>query len=345
MRLFADLSELRAMRLCCLVQNMQPARRERPVIAILNQDCRDWMRTQSAGLVDCVVTSPPYNLGITYQSYEDKLPRDRYLAWLGDVFDDLHRVLRPDGHFFLNVGYSNTDPWVDVDVLLVARKRFVLQNRICWVKSVSIDTETFGHFKPISSGRYVTPTHEMVFHLTKTGDVPIDRSAVGVPYKWKSNLDKRSRMRGRLAKKFGYAGWLDFEARAPKRERERLDRELDARVKRLGVVNDRRCRGNSWFLPYDTIRDRDSDRGSHPATFPVALPEMCIRLAGCPAGSLVFDPFVGSGTTMIAARAAGMLGVGTDIDRRYVAHALKRLQQAATGNVSEPAGVRRRAVR
>lgn len=329
----------------CYSKNMHPARRERPVIAILNQDCRDWMRAQSAGLVDCVVTSPPYNLGITYQSYEDKLPRDRYLAWLGDVFDDLHRVLRPDGHFFLNVGYSNTDPWVDVDVLLVARKRFVLQNRICWVKSVSIDTETFGHFKPISSGRYVTPTHEMVFHLTKTGDVPIDRSAVGVPYKWKSNLDKRSRMRGRLAKKFGYAGWLDFEARAPKRERERLDRELDARVKRLGVVNDRRCRGNSWFLPYDTIRDRDSDRGSHPATFPVALPEMCIRLAGCPAGSLVFDPFVGSGTTMIAARAAGMLGVGTDIDRRYVAHALKRLQQAATGNVSEPAGVRRRAVR
>jgi len=249
------------------------------------------------------------------------------------------------GTFFLNVGYSNTDPWVDVDVLLVARKRFVLQNRICWVKSVSINTETFGHFKPISSGRYVTPTHEMVFHLTKTGDVPIDRSAVGVPYKWKSNLDKRSRMRGRLAKKFGYAGWLDFEARATDRDREQLDRELDARVKKLGVVKDRRCRGNSWFLPYDTIRDRDSDRGSHPATYPVALPEMCIRLAGCAAGSLIFDPFVGSGTTMIAARAAGMRGVGTDIDRRYVAHALKRLEQVATGNVSESTGVRRRAVR
>lgn len=322
---------------------MQTVRRATPDIAIIKQDCRAWMRAQPAGVVDCVVTSPPYNLGIKYRSYEDKKSREQYLAWLGGVFDDLHRVLRPDGHFFLNVGYSNTDPWVDVDALLVARKRFVLQNRICWVKSVSIDAETFGHFKPISSGRFVTPTHEMVFHLTKTGAVPIDRSAVGVPYKWKSNLDKRSRMRGRLAKKFGYVSWLDFEVRATDHEREQLDRELDARVKKLGVVKDRRCRGNSWFLPYDTIRDRDSDRGSHPATYPVALPEMCIRLAGCPAGSLVFDPFVGSGTTMIAAHSAGMRGVGTDIDPRYVAHALKRLQQAASANVSA-GGVRRRAV-
>lgn len=70
-----------------LAQNMQTARRVVPDIAIIKQDCRVWMRAQPANVVDCVVTSPPYNLGIEYESYEDKKPRERYLAWLGDVFD------------------------------------------------------------------------------------------------------------------------------------------------------------------------------------------------------------------------------------------------------------------
>ena len=38
-----------------------------------------------------------------------------------------------------------------------------------------------------------------------------------------------------------------------------------------------RCRGNSWYVPYDTISSREKERGSHPATFPIALVEQCIK--------------------------------------------------------------------
>ena len=259
-------------------------------IKIVNEDCRSWMQSQRPGSIRCIVTSPPYNLGIAYAAYEDRQPRSQYLGWLDDVFVDVRRVMHDEGHFFLNVGYSNTDPWVDFDVVGVARRYFTLQNRITWVKSISIGEDTYGHFKPVNSPRFLNATHEVVFHLTKTGSLPVDRRAVGVPYKWKSNLDKRSRIRGRLAKKLGYKNWRDFDAHASKTHRVRLDAELESRVERIGEIQDRRCRGNTWFIPYDTIRDRELDRGAHPATFPVALPEMCIRFAGCRPGDAHLRP-------------------------------------------------------
>jgi site-specific DNA-methyltransferase (adenine-specific) len=302
-----------------------PKKSDAPKVTILQADCRVWMQAQRPGSVRCVITSPPYNLGIAYSAYEDSAPRADYLRWLDGVFQDVRRVLDDDGHFFLNVGYSNTDPWVDFEVASVARKHFHLQNRITWVKSITVGDETHGHFKPINSPRFLNATNEIIFHFTKSGSVPVDRQAVGVPYKWKCNLDKRGRIRGRLAKKLGFENWRDFEANASQAQRASLDEELEFRVERVGDVQDRRCRGNSWFIPYDTIRDRELDRGTHPATFPVALPEMCIRFAACPKGSLIYDPFVGSGTTMIAARDLGMAGVGTDIDKGYVSYANARL--------------------
>ena len=72
-------------------------------------------------------------------------------------------------------------------------KLFVLQNTIHWIKSITIDESdgssiSRGHFKPISSPRFLNDCHEYVFHLTPTGRTPIDRLALGVPYADKSNI-------------------------------------------------------------------------------------------------------------------------------------------------------------
>ena len=86
-----------------------------------------------------------------------------------------------------------------------------------------------------------------------------------------------------------------------------------------------RCRGNVWFIPYDTIQTK-SERFGHPATFPIALPEMCIKLSGIPRGAQVLDPFAGIGTTLVAARNLGMNGLGFEISKDYVESARQRLQ-------------------
>jgi site-specific DNA-methyltransferase (adenine-specific) len=158
---------------------------------IIQGDCLAELRTLPPGSVDVVVTSPPYNIGVPYRSYEDRRPREDYLDWLAEIGAELHRVMRDDASFFLNVGSTNSDPWVAMDVATAFRRTFTLQNHIVWVKSISIGDDTFGHFKPMTSPRYLNHTHEAIFHFTKNGAVPIDRLGIGVPFKDKSNIARR----------------------------------------------------------------------------------------------------------------------------------------------------------
>ena len=71
------------------------------------------------------------------------------------------------------------------------------------------------HFKPLPGKRLLHGCYEYIFHFTKTGQVPLDRLAIGVPYQDKSNVTR----------------WN-------------------------GAGQDLRCRGNTWFMLYRTIRDR-----------------------------------------------------------------------------------------
>ena len=73
------------------------------------------------GAVSAIVTSPPYNLGIRYHTYDDTLPRERYLAWTGEWVRQAARALTTDGSLFLNVGAKPTDPWTAIDVAQAAR--------------------------------------------------------------------------------------------------------------------------------------------------------------------------------------------------------------------------------
>ncbi len=261
-------------------------------------DCVEGMRRHvKDASVDIVVTSPPYNIGIRYGTYKDDLPRDKYLAWIEEVGSEVARVLAPGGSFFLNVGNKPSDPWIAWDVVARLRAKFALQNTIHWVKAISIAKAdagsssgmagdlSVGHYKPINSPRYLNDAHEFVFHLTHEGEAPIDRLSVGVPYQDKTNI-------ARWAKTGG---------------------------------NDLRCRGNVWFIPYETIQKRDEDR-PHPATFPVKLAEMCLRIAGARSGTTVLDPFLGLGSTAVAAARLGANSLGFDVDRSYLAHAEERVR-------------------
>ena len=164
---------------------------------VIQADCLNALPGLAAESVDAVVTSPPYNIGVAYRSYHDRQPRQAYLDWLAQVGCQLRRVLKPDGSVFLNVGGTSTDPWLAQDVAGAFREHLVLQNHIVWVKSLSIGDDTLGHFKPIGSRRFVNQNHEAVFHFTRSGNVAVDRLAVGVPFKDKSNIARWGHRRDR----------------------------------------------------------------------------------------------------------------------------------------------------
>ncbi|MCU0794504.1 MAG: site-specific DNA-methyltransferase [Akkermansiaceae bacterium] len=254
-------------------------------------DCLDVLPRLPAGSQDVVVTSPPYNLGIDYRSYDDTSSRTDFLDWCRRWAAQVRRVLADDGSFFLNVGAAPSNPLLPHQVVLaLTDDLFVLQNTFHWVKSITIQTRSgesisAGHFKPINSKRYVNDCHEYVFHLTKSGTVPLDRRAAGVPYQDKSNIDR-----------WGHTGG-----------------------------EDRRCRGNTWFIPYDTIQSRDKER-PHPATFPVALVEQCVRLHGKGRETRLLDPFLGIGSSAVAAKRMALAAfTGIELDDHYLAVARERI--------------------
>jgi len=178
------------------------------------------------------------------------------------------------------------------EIVVQFRNLFVLQNTIHWIKSITIkdrdgDVRSYGHFKPINSKRFLNDCHEYIFHFTKTGHVEIDRLALGVPYQDKSNIARWSHTRG----------------------------------------SDLRCRGDTWFIPYETIQSRARER-PHPATFPVQLAEWCIKLHGLSCVHTMLDPFLGIGNSAIAAQRCGVKKfIGFEIDERYLAEAKRRVSK------------------
>lgn len=257
------------------------------LIRLLRQDCVEVLEAWGGPPVDVVVTSPPYNLGIRYSRYDDRIARRDYLDWLERWGTAVQQVLADEGSLFLNIGAKPTDPWVPFEVLDRMRPLFHLQNVIHWVKSIAIEKSdvgnygliqsdvAVGHYKPINSPRFVNDCHEYVFHLTRSGSVPLDRLAVGVPYQDESNIRRWST---------GGAG--------------------------------KRCRGNTWFVPYKTIKWRDRDR-PHPATFPVELARKCILLHGLRPDLKVMDPFLGIGHAALAAVELGVDFWGIEVDPAY----------------------------
>jgi len=253
---------------------------------IISGDCLDLMGSQlRPGSIDVVVTSPPYNLNLQYNTYDDARGESDYLAWLAAVAAGIKTVLKPDGSFFLNIAGSNSRPWIPFELVVRLRQLgFSLQNHITWVKSITVESESSGHFKPIPGKRFMHHNHEHIFHLTLTNAVELDRLSIGIPFQDKSNIARR------------------------------------------GHARDLRCRGNTWFIPYPTVKTK-AQKFWHPGTFPVELPLWCIYLHGR-RGAVVLDPFMGTGSTLVAAHYAGARGIGVDIDQTYADTALRRLTEA-----------------
>jgi len=264
---------------------------EGAVHRLINGDCAAGLDFDET-VYDVVVTSPPYNVGTGYRTYNDSVNRFDYLDWCHGWMKLVALRLSENGSFFLNIGGVPSSPLGPFEIMQVARQYFKLQNVIVWVKSIAVPggghgvpEVVHGHYQPINSPRFLNACHEFIFHLTKTGEVPLDRLSIGVPYKDAANI---------------------------------------ARWKGAGRLH---CRGNTWFLPYDTIQAKEKDR-PHPASFPLSLPTTCIKLHGIDKTGHVLDLFGGIGTTSLACAKLGVNSTVYEIDPGFLATARERLVNA-----------------
>lgn len=314
---------------------------------VIKGDCLRVLKMCEDASISCIITSPPYNLGKQYLNYKDDLSTIAYLDFMEEVSASFKRILKDDGHIFLNVGYTNKDPWLAFDVASRFRKIFILQNSIIWLKHVKIGLDTFGIYKPIASKRYTSPVFENIFHFTHQGDCCVNRESISGTYGPRKGpyaecyTLKGSRIRYECTLKrkvckqlFGHTNWKSLQQKDPiflkALEEERLRKPFTFQAPK--------DEGNVWYIPYtpvaklakelgvDVLGTNKTAKGNHPAVFPVDFPRNCLLFADYKKHWTVLDPFVGTGSTLVACKQLGIKnGIGIDLSQEYVDFAQKRL--------------------
>ncbi|RMH01132.1 MAG: site-specific DNA-methyltransferase, partial [Aquificota bacterium] len=256
-----------------------------PTLHLYHGDCLKVLKTFPDESVDLIFTSPPY--ADRRKNVYGGIHPDRYVEWFIPIADELYRILKKDGSFVLNIKERVVDgerhTYV-IELILALKKRGWF-----WVE------EYIWHKKNCYPGKWPNrfrDAWERLLHFTKSKKFKMFQDAVKVPIgEWAdkrlSKLTKNDIIRLNSATKSGFgkkiANWL----------------------------------GKEWVYPTNVLHlPTECSFKGHSAVFPVSLPEWFIKLF-TQEGDTVLDPFVGSGTTCVAAYKLRRNCIGIDIKREY----------------------------
>ena len=237
-----------------------------------------------------VVTSPPYNLG---KSYESKQKLEKYIKLQESVIAECVRILRRGGSICWQVGnhLNGHRQIIPLDILLhplfakYERTHGIrLRNRIVWHFEHGL------HCQKRFSGR-----HETILWYTKGDDYVFNLDSVRIPQKYPGKRAYRGPRKG------------EFSGNP------------------LG-----KNPGDVWIFP--NVKGNHVEKTLHPCQFPVELPARLI-LALTKRGELVVDPYMGVGSTAVAAVMHGRRVAGADTIEKYLKIARRRVRKAAAGEL------------
>lgn len=265
---------------------------------ILCGDCRkpeDVARLLGGHKINVAFTSPPY---ASQRKYDEEsgfrpIPPDEYVAWFEPVQANVRAHLAADGSWFVNIKEGSVDGarLLYVKELAVAHVRawgWTFIDELCWLRqSLPGDPRQMRKFK---NG------FEPIFHFARTVDFRFQPDSV-------------------MHETEGAFNYADQKA---------AGRDISHRSQGKGN-NAQSPVGQHAGMAYPSnILDiMEGARVAHEAAFPMRLPSFFVRAYSDP-GDVIFDPFLGSGTTLLAADQHGRIGYGTELSPKYVAVALER---------------------
>lgn len=267
-------------------------------------ECRealDFCKTLPSKSVKMIITSPPYNIG---KEYETKISIDDYIANLLPIFTEFKRILSDDGSLCWQTGnfVDNSEVYpLDIYFYPYFKKLgFHLRNRIIW---------HFGHGLHCSkrfSGRY-----ETILWFTKSESYTFNLDDVRIPSKYPGKRyfkgEKKGQISGNPKGKNPEDVWV--------MTLERLVDDWDSQI---------------WEIP--NVKNNHPEKVSHPCQFPVELVERCV-LALTNENDIVYDPFAGVGSSLIAALKNNRQAYGTELEQCYVDIGLERIHKLAEGTL------------
>lgn len=317
-------------------------------------DVRDELAKLADDSVDCVVTSPPYwglrDYGVEGQLGLEPTPDAHLAVMVGEVFAEVHRVLKPEGTCFVNYGdcYAakpngraakdvarddrafHDKPFSTVVGNLKPKDLVMMPNRFAiamhdagwWVRSEIIWAKP--NPMPESVTDRPATAHEKIFLFTKSKKSWWDAQAV-----------RRSPAENRVKTSRAKSPSCDVRQRGAGRPHAGFNDKWDGMSRAEQQANGRNLRNYEPAL-FDVWEMATRPfSGAHFATFPEELARRCI-VAGCPVGGLVLDPFGGAGTTGLAARNTMRRAHLIELNPEYAEIAANRLR-AALCTVDAPA--------
>lgn len=255
---------------------------------IYNEDCIETMRRMAPNSVDLVVTSPPYA-----GKRSDQYPAptvDGYIDWFLPIAREIRRILKPDGSFLLNIkeGAHKGERQIYVMELVLAMRlqgwRWV--DEYAWIKSNPIPGWFPDRFKD---------GWERIHHFAGAGQIKFYPNRVRKPLVPHSQY---------------------IHDTPPPSEQGNYNRNSSTGS---GIAkNSTRFRRHNSALPSNVLQVNlgKNNMAKHAATFPAAIPEFFIKVFS-DKGDLIYDPFMGSGTTAAAARDLGRKWIGSEISAEY----------------------------
>ena len=262
---------------------------------IMLGDCVESMRTLPDESSDLIFTDPPFNIGLKYDVYNDKLPYEEYYKWSVGWITEASRILSPTGSIYVCIG----DEFAAELNIIMKKAGLIFRNWIIW-------HYTFGEQQRTKFSR----CHTHILYFTKSRDkFTFNRNEVLVPsarqliYK-----DKRAKAGGKTPDDvwpvYADAGGMSHDLAVYPQDWE--------------VWNDSRVCG--------TFKERlmKPDGTAHPCQLPLSIVKRAIRASSNP-GDLVTDPFCGTGTTPYAAKELGRHYLAMEMSQSYYDVSTERL--------------------
>jgi DNA modification methylase len=263
---------------------------------IYHGTCESILPTLPEACVDLIVTSPPYadQRRHTYGG----IPPDQYVAWFLPIAQELKRVLKPTGSFILNIkervvnGERHT--YVLELILALRQQGWLWTEEYIWHKKNAYPGKWSNRFRD---------AWERCLHFTKQRKFAMYQEAVMVPV----------------------GDWAEDRLRNLSQTDQRRD---ESRVRSGFGKNISNWLGRQLVYPTNVLHmATECSNRSHSATFPVSLPAWFIKLF-TQEGDVVLDPFIGSGTTAVAAKQLGRRWIGIEKELDYVQLAQQRIREA-----------------
>ena len=263
---------------------------------VINGDCIDVMKTMEESSIDLIVTSPPYGVGIDYDTHDDDMEFEDYKVFSKKWLTESFRILKDDGRIAVNIPYEINRQKKGGRIFMVSEIWKIMQDiGFGFFGVVDLEENSPHRSKTTAWGSWMSPSSPYIYN---------PKECIILAYK-----------KNHIKKVKGEPEWVGVETM--------IENEDGTSRKKMVYTEDQKKEFMELvFGQWDYFADTKS---LTKATFSMDIPTKAIKILTYK-NDIVLDPFAGSGTSLVAAEVLDRKWIGIELSENYTDVARKRVQ-------------------